>query len=200
MNDVAASLFAVMVGTSVMWSATDGLRVVTTEGARRVAVRENPTAIPKVQLETMDGRAEDLIGTDNRLRLVEFIYTSCPTICQSAGADLARLRDRIKKEGYDDKVRVLSISFDPQTDQIEQLRAYGDRHGADHAIWSIARPRQEDLRTLLSAFGVIVISDGFGGYQHNAALHIVTSSGRLIAILDSGDIDGAFAEIVRVLG
>ena len=200
MNDLMASLIAVILGASVLWSATDGLQVVTTEGARRAEVRESPAPVPEVRLEMMDGTTEGLIGTDGRLRLVEFIYTSCPTICRSAGADLARLRDRLKSEGYAGQVRVLSISFDPQTDQVDHLRAYGELHEADHTIWSVARPRQEDLEALLKAFGVIVIPDGFGGYQHNAAIHIVSSSGRLSAILETSDIDGALTEIARILG
>ena len=200
MNDLMASLIAVILGASVLWSATDGLQVVTTEGARRAEVRESPAPVPEVRLEMMDGTTEGLIGTDGRLRLVEFIYTTCPTICRSAGADLARLRDRLKSEGYAGQVRVLSISFDPQTDQVDHLRAYGELHEADHTIWSVARPRQEDLEALLKAFGVIVIPDGFGGYQHNAAIHIVSSSGRLSAILDTSDIDGALTGIARILG
>lgn len=200
MNDLMASLIAVILGASVLWSATDGLQVVTTEGARRAEVRESPAPVPEVRLEMMDGTTEGLIGTDGRLRLVEFIYTTCPTICRSAGADLARLRDRLKSEGYAGQVRVLSISFDPQTDQVDHLRAYGELHEADHTIWSVARPRQEDLEALLKAFGVIVIPDGFGGYQHNAAIHIVSSSGRLSAILETSDIDGALTEIARILG
>ncbi len=200
MNDLMASLIAVILGASVLWSATDGLQVVTTEGARRAEVRESPAPVPEVRLEMMDGTTEGLIGTDGRLRLVEFIYTSCPTICRSSGADLAQLRDRLKSEGYAGKVRVLSISFDPQTDQVDHLRAYGELHGADHAIWSVARPRQDDLEALLKAFGVIVIPDGFGGYQHNAAIRIVSPSGRLSAILDTSDIDGALTEIARILG
>ncbi|MFV0367864.1 MAG: SCO family protein [Hyphomicrobiaceae bacterium] len=198
MREIVACLIVLAIGSSVLWSATDGLRVVTTEGARRVAIHDNPTALPDMKLQTMNGTIEELPGAGRRVLLVEFIYTTCPTICQSAGSDLSRLRDRLASEGYADSVRILSISFDLQNDEITQLRDYGERHGADHALWTIARPWKGDLDTLLEAFGVTVIPDGYGGYQHNAAIHVISPSGRLSAILDTGDIDGALAEIMRL--
>ncbi|MCB1527899.1 MAG: SCO family protein [Hyphomicrobiaceae bacterium] len=198
MKEIFTSLVALVLGASALWSATDGLRVVTTEGARRVAVREKPVAVPNVKLQMMSGTFEALLGVDQRVQLVEFIYTSCPTICQTAGSDLARLRDRLENDGYARKARILSISFDPQNDNVAQLRDYGERHGADRVIWTIGRPRQEDLDKILGAFGVTVIPDGYGGYQHNAAIHVLSPSGKLSAILDTDDIEGVLAEIARL--
>ena len=40
------------------------------------------------------------------------------------------------------------------------------------------------LRMLLRESGVVVIADGFGGYAHNAAIHVVTPEGKLVAIFD----------------
>lgn len=109
MNDLMASLIAVILGASVLWSATDGLQVVTTEGARRAEVRESPAPVPEVRLEMMDGTTEGLIGTDGRLRLVEFIYTTCPTICRSAGADTCAAKRPLEERRL---CRAGSCSFD----------------------------------------------------------------------------------------
>jgi protein SCO1/2 len=37
---------------------------------------------------------------------------------------------------------------------------------------------------------VVVIPDGFGGYAHNAAVHVLGPDRRLIAILGVEDLDG----------
>lgn len=49
------------------------------------------------------------------------------------------------------------------------------------------------LKRLLDAFGIVVIPDGLGGFEHNAALHLLGRDGRLVLI---GDIDQhlAFAD------
>ena len=155
--------------------------------------------LPDTRLQTMSSEVVGVPSAEGKVTMVEFIYATCPTICQSAGADLARLRDRLVEQGLGDEVRILSVSFDPETDGPQQLAAYGESHGADGRIWTIARPDVDALARLLKAFGVVVVPDRFGGYQHNAALHVVDPQGRLSAILDSDDIPGALGAAKRAL-
>ena len=42
---------------------------------------------------------------------------------------------------------------------------------------------------MLQAFGVVVLPDPIFGFEHNAAIHIV-SDGRLVGIFDLEDIEG----------
>ena len=37
---------------------------------------------------------------------------------------------------------------------------------------------------LLSAFGAVAVPDGLGGYEHNAAIHLLDDAGRLVRISD----------------
>ena len=43
------------------------------------------------------------------------------------------------------------------------------------------------LAALLARAGVVVVSDGQGGFVHNAGLHLVDAGGRLTAIFDTWD-------------
>ena len=73
----------------------------------------------------------------------------------------------------------------------------GETYDADGDIWRIARVTDRaQLQSLLDAFGIIVIPDEFGGFEHNTALHLVGRDGRLMLI---SDIDKAvpFAEAVK---
>ena len=42
----------------------------------------------------------------------------------------------------------------------------------------------EELDAMLATFGVVVIPDGSGEFQHNGAIHVVDRQGRLVRILD----------------
>ena len=75
-------------------------------------------------------------------------------------------------------------------DDPEQMRFYAAQHGADGARWTIARPRGDMLATMLDSFGVRVIPDEWGGYQHNVAVHMVDGQGRLGGIFDTDDVAG----------
>ncbi|MCP4780417.1 MAG: SCO family protein [Hyphomicrobium sp.] len=197
MKALLAALAVALAGPAFLWKATDGFQALTAEDARRVAAMRDRPMVPDIRLRAMSGEVIGLPSADRKVTMVEFIYTTCPTICQSAGTDLARVRDGLVEKGLGDEVRILSISFDPETDGPHQLSAYGESHGADGRIWTITRPDVDALPRLLRAFGVVVIPDRFGGYQHNAALHVVDPQGRLSAILDTDDITGALGAAKR---
>ena len=183
---VAALAVASVFGVA-LWQGTDGLRAFTTEGARRLSVIELPRPVPAVRLIDMRGRELTLADEIGRAVVVEFIYTTCPTICVALGESFAKLRDQIRTAGLADRVRLISISFDLR-DSPEALEDYTQAHGADGGLWITARPEDETaLRALLKAFRITVIPDGFGGFVHNAALHVVDRRGRLVAIFDIGE-------------
>ncbi|PKP78236.1 MAG: SCO family protein [Alphaproteobacteria bacterium HGW-Alphaproteobacteria-3] len=187
MQALAASVAVVLAGLAVLWQATDGGQALTAERARRLTALRDMPAVPEVVLETMTGTPLPLGGPTKRATLVEFIYTTCPTICQAAGAEMARLADDVRAAGLDESVRLVSISFDPGRDDPDALNAYGEGHGADGALWTVARPDPDDLPALLATFGVVVIPDRWGGFTHNTALHVVDAGGRLRAIVDYDD-------------
>lgn len=166
----------------LLWTATDGGRAFTSEAARRLDVRQHPRPVPAMQLEDMAGRSVALRPQQGEVVLVEFIYTVCGDICQIAGTNFGQLRDRLQAENI--PVRMISVSFDPQRDTPQQMASYGDQHGADGQMWTVARPSGADLPALLDRFDVIVIPDEWGGFQHNAAIHVIDPSGRFAAAFD----------------
>jgi protein SCO1/2 len=117
--------------------------------------------------------------------LVEFIYTRCPDVCYAMGSAFQQIQRQLKEKNLDDKVQLLSISFDPENDQRALLANYASRFQADIQNWKVTRPVQKSqLPRLLEQFGIVVIPDKFGGYQHNAAIHVVDGQGMLVGIFD----------------
>lgn len=80
-----------------------------------------------------------------------------------------------------------SISFDPDVDGPAELRSYAEAHGASGDPWTLVRPEPDDLAALLSTFGVTVIPDGWGGYQHNVAVLLVNRDGAFAGAFDTRD-------------
>jgi protein SCO1/2 len=178
-------------GVGALLAETEGLRAFTSESARRLAVARAPKPLPGVVLRTDRGERLDF-PIPGRPMLVEFVYTSCPTLCTTLAASFARIQDRLAEAGAPPALQLLSVSFDPARDDPAALRAYAEAYGADPARWRVVSPaREADLRTLLEAFGVVVIPDGEGGFVHNAALHRVDGAGRLAAIFDPDEIGRA---------
>ncbi|MBI2308211.1 MAG: SCO family protein [Rhodocyclales bacterium] len=178
-----------LLGTATLWWGSDGFTAFTAEAARRQSVLAEPRPLPMVGLEDQDGRRFTLGDYAGRLLAIEFIYTQCNSICYSLGTTFRQLHDSVPTAALGRDLALLSISFDPQHDGPEQLREYGQRFGADGANWRIARPlAAAELPALLAAFGVVAIPDRLGGFEHNAAIHLVGRDNRLRQI---SDIDAA---------
>jgi protein SCO1/2 len=173
-------------GVAALDGSTDGFRAVTSEGARRLDIERTPRPVPDVALVDQSGAGFSLGDYRGKLLLVEFIYTSCPTICGVLGDDFRRILDRLRRDRAGRDVALLSISFDPARDGPEELKLYGERFGATAPGWRIAVPRTAaGLAALEKSFGVVVIPDQFGGFVHNAAIYLVDRRGRLVRILDA---------------
>jgi len=89
--------------------------------------------MPAFELTTEQGatlRSAELSGS---VLVANFIFTSCPTVCPTLTAHMARLQDRLAGAAG---VRLLSFSVDPKNDTPEVLRAYGEKFGQDPARWT----------------------------------------------------------------
>lgn len=172
------------IGIAALAFETDGFRVVTSVGARQLAVERTPQILPDARLIDQDGTPFTLGAYRGRAVLVDFIYTRCPTICGAVGDDFANALQSMNASRSGAPIDLLSISFDP-TDNQDALRLYGDRYGAKAPRWRIAAPADPAVRAaLLKTFGVVVIPDGMGGFIHNDAVYVIDSRGRLARILD----------------
>jgi protein SCO1/2 len=182
LRSVLAAGVVSLLGAATLWTGTDGLRAFTTEQARRLDVSGRPRALPDPILEDQSGRPVQLSDFRGKPVLVDFIYTSCRSLCGVLSASFKQLAEQA---GPDEDYLLLSLSFDPARDTPAVLDAYARRYGAQPNRWRFARVVDERaLRELLDAFGIVVIPDRFGEFQHNAAIHLVDRNGRLAGIFD----------------
>ena len=137
MISIPLTIGAALLGLTCLYHATDGLQAFTAEGARRVAVAKHRPYVPDIMFEDMTGTSQSLRPQSGEIVLVEFIYTTCPTICQTAGSDFAQLRDALVQTR--ENVRMISVSFNPANDTLAALGDYAELHTASGSPWTVAR-------------------------------------------------------------
>lgn len=185
LRSFAATALVTLAGAGVLWWGTDGLSAFTAETARRADILRAPRALPAAVLEDQRGTLFSLDDYRGRLLAVEFIYTRCDSVCLSLGMAFKQIREQVPPQALGRDFALLSISFDPERDTPARMQDYADVFGADGSHWRIARVRDAgELKALLEAFGIVVIDDQRGGFEHNAAIHLVGRDGRLSAISD----------------
>ncbi len=192
----AAALASICTGMGATWAVTAGFNSFTTDSWRRSEVRASPRPIPDVKMQNHQGQETSFGQLCSKVLVVDFIYTRCNAVCRSQGAMAAQLARRLSEHAKD--VQVLSISFDPQNDTPASLSKFKRAMETAPTAWQLTRPTHNDgKQALLQTFGVVVIPDGYGGYDHNSALHVVSQC-KLVQILDTEDIEGA-VKTVRTL-
>jgi protein SCO1/2 len=109
--------------------------------------------IPDVELLDQNGRKvrfyTDLVK--GKTVAVQFIFTTCTTICPPLGATFARVqKDLGERAGRD--VTLISVSVDPVTDTPERLKAWGEKFHAAEG-WTFVTGAKPQVDELLRALG-----------------------------------------------
>lgn len=109
--------------------------------------------LPDTSLKDQDGRAvrltSDVLG--GRVAVVNFVYTTCTTVCPVLSATMAQLQQRLGKR-LGEKVLLVSVTVDPLRDTPARLKEYAGQHGAgEHWRWLTGR--KSDVDAVLKAFG-----------------------------------------------
>jgi protein SCO1/2 len=107
--------------------------------------------VPDVSLVDQDGKPvrfyTDLVK--GRVVAVNFVFTTCTTICPPMGATFAKLEKLVA--GKD--VRLISVSIDPTNDTPERLKAWSQKFGRG-AGWTLVTGNRDEVTHLLKSLGV----------------------------------------------
>jgi protein SCO1/2 len=108
-------------------------------------------AVPDVTLTGTDGRPVPLPAVlGDRPVMLQFIFTTCPTICPLLTGIAARVREDLGKDR--EKIRAVSITIDPEHDTPAVLREYAANFEAD-PDWMFLTGRLPDVVAVQRAFG-----------------------------------------------
>ena len=136
--------------------------------------------------------------------VVTFIYTRCPLpdFCPLLDRRFAAIQDAAAADPVlRGRVRLLSVSFDPDADTPEVLAAHATRVGA-LSDWHFATAPRETVDRFAASLGVNVIREADRTVTHNLRTAVVGPDGR-VAVLRSGNdwtADDVLADLRQALG
>jgi protein SCO1 len=200
-NKTAFSSFAVLVfGVILFYIGTDGFQAFTAETARANQLMDEKPQFPDVTLEDNNGRTYSFTEFEGKYVFITFLYTSCGTVCPELEVNMSEVYKRIPEEYIGHDIQFLSISFDSKRDTPATLDTYRKAFGSDGKTWRMARiPKQQELKSLLDRFGVIVIPDEYGNFAHNSAFYLVNPKGQLVEVMDYTLIEAAAERVTEIL-
>ncbi len=158
---------------------TDTLRRETVDKGRMVTRMPNDL-MPNMALWDQSGRMvmkKDFLGHPLALN---FVFTSCRVarMCPASSACMKQLGDVLATMPGAAEVRLVTITFDPETDTPGVLRAYADGYGIDHARHRFLTGDAGQIKDLMRHYGIQTLRDD-GTIVHNAALIVISPEGRI---------------------
>lgn len=117
---------------------------------------------------------KDYLG---KVYVVEFFFTTCPTICPIMTKNLLELQ---KTFNGDEDFGVASFTINPRYDTPSVLRRYAEKYGIVDKDWHLLTGEQEDIYTLAQEGFYIVaneVEDAPGGFEHSGMFALVDKNG-----------------------
>lgn len=117
---------------------------------------------------------KDYLG---KVYVVEFFFTTCPTICPIMTKNLVELQKTFKE---DEDFGVASFTINPRYDTPSVLKQYTKKYGIVDKDWHLLTGDQEEIYTLAQEGFYIVaneVEDAPGGFEHSGMFALVDKNG-----------------------
>jgi protein SCO1 len=112
--------------------------------------------VPNVTLLNQDGEMVRLRSLTDAGKpvILDFIFTTCTTICPLLSAGLSNLRSELGERAS--RVQIISITIDPEHDRPERLKEYGSRFNAGEG-WTFLTGSRDEIGRVLKAFDAFIV-------------------------------------------
>jgi protein SCO1/2 len=113
-----------------------------------------------------------------KVYVVEFFFTSCPTICPLMNEQMLTIQQEFK-ENHD--FGIASISITPDIDTQEVMKSYAENHSITHKNWHLLTGKSQELVYDLSNKGFKLYAgkgdQNHGGFEHSGLFALVDRKG-----------------------
>jgi protein SCO1 len=141
---------------------------------------ENVThTIPNFGLTSQHGDFITRSAMEGKLTIVDFFFTSCPSICPLMSSELERVKNVFLET---DNVQIFSITIDPEYDTQEVLLEYAQRHDAPKNKWYFLTGEKDQIYNLARCGFILPTLDGQGNpddFVHSDKFILVDEKGRI---------------------
>lgn len=108
--------------------------------------------VPDFTFINQDSIPVSFADFEGKIMVVDFFFTTCPTICPIMTKQMTRLQWMLEDSAYDN-VHFLSHTVNPKNDTPAVLKEYGTAQGANFDKWTFVTGNQEEI-----------FDQGFNGY------------------------------------
>lgn len=140
--------------------------------------------VPNFSFTNQDGQTVTNKDFDNKIYVVDFFFTHCPTICPKVTANMLRIYERFKDSTA---VSLLSHSIDTKHDTVGRLHEYAEKLGVKAPKWHFITGNQDSIYGIADKYYLVIPSvdpSVEGGFNHDGRLVLVDKKKRVRSFCD----------------
>jgi len=145
--------------------------------------------IPTWSFLNQNGNIKSSKDFKNKVRLVDFFFTSCPTICPKMTVNMKKIQQLINT-GCLNNIELLSFTVDPSRDSVEKLKEYCKTYNVDSKNWNMLTGDQNSIYDVgVNGFLVPNQEDALapGGFLHSEKMILIDKKNRIRGYYDGTD-------------
>ena len=124
---------------------------------------------------------------ENKIYVVDFFFTSCPSICPIMTNNMVKIQDEFISN---DDIMLLSMSVTPEIDTVEVLKKYAIEKRVNDSKWNITTGSKKHIYELARKSYFAVVEQGDGGLQdfiHTPNFILIDTKKQIRGIYDGTD-------------
>jgi len=140
-------------------------------------INGEPKKVPEFRFTDQNGQTITNNDYEGKVYIVEFFFTTCPTICPKMNKNLVQIQNSFtdfKNFG------VASFTINPDYDTVEVLKAYADKYGIKNPNWHLLTGDKDTIYQLANVgFNIYVGQnpDVAGGFEHSGNFALIDKKG-----------------------
>lgn len=142
-----------------------------------LVINNEPKKVADFSFTNQNGETITNANYDGKVYLVEFFFTTCPTICPRMSRNLVDIQSHF--EGLDN-FGIASFTINPETDTPEVLKEYATKYGITNPNWNFLTGDQDAIYDLANVgFNLYAaqIDGAPGGFEHSGNFALIDQEG-----------------------
>ncbi|WP_372753727.1 SCO family protein [Mariniflexile sp.] len=142
-----------------------------------IEINNEPKKVPAFSFINQNGDIitnKDYLG---KVYVIEFFFTTCPTICPRMNANLIQIQNSFK--GFEN-FGVASFTINPDYDTPEVLKKYADQYGVTNPNWHLMTGDKDAIYKLSNeGFNLYTAEEdqAAGGFEHSGNFALIDKNG-----------------------
>ena len=144
-----------------------------------IEINGAPKKVPAFSFINQDGKTITNKDFEGKVYVVEFFFTTCPTICPRMNKNLVQIQNTF--EGFED-FGVAAFTINPVHDTPDVLKAYADTYGVNNPNWHLMTGDKDTIYKLSNeGFNLYTAETEAvaGGFEHSGNFALIDKNGFL---------------------